>query len=122
ARYLDTTYGRIALVSMASTFNAFSMAMAPQGEAPARPGMNPLRLTTYALVTPDMMLGLRRIRDAQPPGSIDPPIAPARPEEIKPGDLELLGVHYRTADLVGFGFEMNALDLQENLQSIRQGK
>jgi poly-gamma-glutamate synthesis protein (capsule biosynthesis protein) len=117
ARYLNTPRGRIALISMASTFNPWSMAMSPEGEAPGRPGLNPLRLTTYAVVTADMMRSLRAIQLAQPPGSIEPSNVPAQA-----GDLELFGVHYRTGQSAGFHFEMNEVDRREILRSIRQGK
>lgn len=117
ARYLNTPRGRIALVSMASTFNLWSMAMPPMGEAPGRPGLNPLRTTRYALVTPNMMRSLRDLRDAQSVGALD-----ASEDRVEPADLELFGVLYRTAAKTGFSFVMNAIDRREILQSIRQGK
>jgi len=117
ARFLDSPKGRIGLVSMASTFNTASMAMAPQGEAPGRPGLNALRTKPYALVTSEMMQALHKIREAQPQGSIEPTF-----EEQKPGELDLFGTHYRIANHTGFSFEINQTDLREILQAIRQGK
>lgn len=117
ARYLDTPSGRIALVSFSSTFNVASAAMAPLREAPGRPGLNALRTTPYALVTPAMMNSLRAIRAAQPKGSIDPTLGPEAPDE-----LTLFDVHYRVSDHTGFSYKLNALDRREILQSIRQGR
>jgi poly-gamma-glutamate synthesis protein (capsule biosynthesis protein) len=117
ARYLDTPQGRIGLISMASTFHPDSMAMSPLGEAPGRPGMNALRTKRYVVVTPEMMQGLRKIRDAQPKGSIEPSI-----EKEKPDELGLFDTYYRVGDQPGFSFEMNQIDLREILQAVRQGK
>ena len=116
-RYLDTTGGRIGLVAAASSFTPLSRAMPPLGEAPGRPGINPLRTKRYILVTPEQMQVLRGIRDAQPKGSLPPPIEPE-----KPTDLELFEVHYRVSDHSGSEYEMDPVDLQEILKSIRQGK
>jgi poly-gamma-glutamate capsule biosynthesis protein CapA/YwtB (metallophosphatase superfamily) len=117
ARYLDTPQGRVGLVSFASTFNPASMAMAPLGEAPGRPGMNALRTTPYAVVTPEMMQNLKRIWESQPEGSNGSSL-----QNGNPGDLSLLGVQYRVGTHTGFSFEMNKIDLEEILQAIRQGK
>jgi len=50
ARFLETARGRVALVSVASTFPDHSRASSSRGDMPARPGLNPLRFsTTYLL-------------------------------------------------------------------------
>ena len=51
ARYLDTGKGRVALISVASTFPDFSRAGTSWGDTRARPGLNPLRFTTTNVVT-----------------------------------------------------------------------
>ena len=51
ARFFDTDKGRVALISMASTFTPLSRSAPPVGEAPGRPGVNALRTTRYSLVT-----------------------------------------------------------------------
>lgn len=118
-RFLDTPKGRVAIVSMASTFTPMSMSTMPLGEMPGRPGLNALRTTEWELVTPDMLANLRKIRDALPKAFLDEN-APLKP--LKPNELALFGVSYRSAARTGFSYDMDPLDLSENLASIRQGK
>ena len=63
ARYLETASGRVALVSMASTFSEHAPAMAPRGRAPGRPGLSPLRVTRSFVLTKDSMQQLRALKD-----------------------------------------------------------
>jgi len=46
AKYLDTDKGRVALISLASTFPDPSRAGVSWGDTKSRPGLNPLRFTT----------------------------------------------------------------------------
>jgi len=120
ARYLDTAKGRVALVSMASSFTPMSAAGDPLGETPGRPGLSALHVTPYAIVTSEMMQELRKIRDVQPKG-----LAESWNEgtQEKPGDLDLFGQHWRVGHTAGgFTYEMSDPDLQEILKSIRKGK
>lgn len=116
ARYLDTPKGRVALVSMATSFSPMSRAMSPLGEAPGRPGLNALRTTRWALVTKEEIARLKKIRDDQPAGSVRPD-----PNE-KPDELTLFGVRYRASDRRGFTYEMDPIDLREITKEIRHGK
>jgi poly-gamma-glutamate capsule biosynthesis protein CapA/YwtB (metallophosphatase superfamily) len=61
ARFLETPEGRVALVSVASTFPDHSRAGRTRGDMPARPGLNPLRFTTTTTVTPARLTELRQI-------------------------------------------------------------
>ena len=45
AKFLETAAGRVALISVASTFPPHSMASAPRGAVRGRPGLSPLRFT-----------------------------------------------------------------------------
>lgn len=50
AKFLETARGRVALISVASTYPDHSRASSSRGDMPARPGLNPLRFsTTYVL-------------------------------------------------------------------------
>lgn len=70
ARFLDSAHGRVALISMASTFPDHARASDTRGDMPARPGLSPLRFTTTTVVTRDGMEALRRIaRDLHLPPS-----------------------------------------------------
>lgn len=44
--YLETQKGRVALISVCSTFDLSAMAGGQSGDLPGRPGLNPLRFTT----------------------------------------------------------------------------
>jgi len=116
ARYFDTDKGRVALISIASTFTPLSRSAPPVGQAPGRPGVNALRTTRYSLVTADELRALRKIRDEQPAGSVRPP-------EQEPADeLELFGVRYKAGDRRGFTYTMDPVDEREILRSVRAAK
>ncbi len=61
AKFLETPKGRVALISVASTFPDHSRAGETRGDMPARPGLNPLRFTTITTVTPERLATLREI-------------------------------------------------------------
>src|SRR3954454_13710998 len=116
ARFFDTDKGRVALISIASTFTALSRSAPPVGQAPGRPGVNALRTTRYSLVSAEELRALRKIRDEQPAGSV-------RVLEKEPDDeLEVLGVHYKVADHRGFSYTIDPIDEREVLKSIRAAK
>lgn len=52
AKFLETAKGRIALISVSSTFPDHSRAGSTRGDVPARPGLSPLRFSTTYVVTP----------------------------------------------------------------------
>ncbi len=116
ARYIDTDKGRVALISIASTFTPLSRSAPPVGEAPGRAGVNALRTTRYAFVTADELRTLRTIREQQPAGSV------RLLEREPPDELELFGVRYKAADHRGFTYTMDAIDEREILRSIRAAK
>jgi len=60
AKFLETPKGRIALISVASTFPDHSRAGKTRGDMPARPGLNPLRFTTTYVVTRERFGQLRQ--------------------------------------------------------------
>src|SRR4029077_7610612 len=83
ARFFDTDKGRVALISMASTFTPLSRSAPPVGQAPGRPGVTALQTTGYSLFTLEGRRALRRIRDEQPAGSV------RLPEKEPADELEL---------------------------------
>jgi poly-gamma-glutamate synthesis protein (capsule biosynthesis protein) len=61
AKFLDTTGGRVALVSVSSRFPDHARASRSHGDnIPARPGLNPLRHTTTYVVTSERLEELRK--------------------------------------------------------------
>jgi poly-gamma-glutamate capsule biosynthesis protein CapA/YwtB (metallophosphatase superfamily) len=117
ARFLDTPKGRVGVISMASSFASFAPATTELGEVPGRPGMSALRTKMWALVTPEMLENLRKIRDAEPKAYIE-----STPIAENSNKLDLFDVSYRSSDSMGFSYDMNPIDLSEILASIRQGK
>jgi poly-gamma-glutamate synthesis protein (capsule biosynthesis protein) len=61
AKFFETPKGRVALISVASTFPDHSRAGRTRGDMPARPGLNPLRFDTMTTVTPERLATLRQI-------------------------------------------------------------
>lgn len=62
AKFLETPKGRVALISVASTFPDHSRAGRTRGDMPARPGLNPLRFSTTTVVSPTRLTELSRIQ------------------------------------------------------------
>jgi poly-gamma-glutamate capsule biosynthesis protein CapA/YwtB (metallophosphatase superfamily) len=59
ARFFDAANGRVALISVASTFTAHSVASKAKGAVRGRPGLNPLRVTSTRIVTREQLDQLR---------------------------------------------------------------
>ncbi|MFK4492435.1 CapA family protein [Bradyrhizobium sp. USDA 336] len=113
ARFLETARGRVALLSFASTFTPLSRAADPAGEAPGRPGLNPLRLARSVVIPPEMLESLRRIRDVLPG---------LRPDGEGPNRVDLAGMTFRTGDKIGYTYEVDPRDVAGILRNVRRGK
>jgi poly-gamma-glutamate synthesis protein (capsule biosynthesis protein) len=129
ARFYDTPKGRVGLISLTSSISdPQQIAINANGKLPARPGLNPLRVIRYTLVTADQMAALRKIREAYPrsgqgvaASSISAPVYKF-PNTEGPDELYLFGTWYRVGDKPGFSYMMDPLDEREILQAIRDGK
>ncbi len=140
-RFLETPKGRVGLVSVASTFAEFSEAAPPRGAAPGRPGLNALKTTRHTIVTESMMRSLLHLRDAtdeqrrannadtaRPDTDPDPAVGEAphgkqtETAEPLPTELRLFDTSFRLGDQPGYQYDMDEVDLHENLHSIREGK
>lgn len=106
ARFLETPKGRVALISVASTFPDHSRAGRTRGDMPARPGLNPLRFETITTVTPDRMATLQRIA-AEVTGR------PA-PDGPPPASLTFFGRRFTAGDKPG----VTTVPRQEDLDEI----
>lgn len=123
ARYAGTPEGDVAIVSAATSFTPMSRAMDPVGEAPGRPGLSAIRTTEYALVTPDEMVTLRQIEEAQPEESReDEEEGEGEAEDEEDDGLSLFGQNYRIGDRHGVEYEMEPIDVRELERSIRTAK
>ncbi|MGH9477379.1 MAG: CapA family protein [Terriglobales bacterium] len=114
-RYLETRWGRIALVATTSSFEPMEPAGAPLGEALGRPGVNTLGTTLYHIVTRPQLDALRQIYDAQPE-------RPRRPLPADAKGFTLFGVHYRLGPAEALHYTMSPYDLSGILKGIREGK
>jgi poly-gamma-glutamate capsule biosynthesis protein CapA/YwtB (metallophosphatase superfamily) len=133
AQYFETGRGRVGLVSMASTFPEFAEALPPRGGAPGRPGLNALKVRRVTIVPAGTMRDLVRIAgllgtgkdcpapDAVPSETPDPRAASVPPDRA-PAEIDLFGEHFRLGDRAAYHYEIDPIDLRENLQSVRLGK
>ncbi|RWK40740.1 MAG: CapA family protein [Mesorhizobium sp.] len=113
ARFFDTTRGRTAMLSFASTFLPPSRAGDPAGEAPARPGVNPLRLSRKIVLPRDMLESVRRIRDALPGFKLI---------DGDSDEVVLAEITYKLGSEANYSYEPNAQDEADILRNVRRGK
>jgi poly-gamma-glutamate synthesis protein (capsule biosynthesis protein) len=113
ARFLETARGRVALVSLATTFMPMSRACDPGGEALGRPGVNALRLTRNITLPSDVLECVRRVRDVLPgyaAGGKDP------------NRVVLLGETFKAGDKPSFSYEADPRDVANIQRNVRRGK
>jgi poly-gamma-glutamate synthesis protein (capsule biosynthesis protein) len=117
-QYFESEKGRIALVSMATSYKPSSAATPARGSTAGRPGLNALRLEQFTIVPPETMtalVGIKRAMDG------------ARGKDVEaagdpPAELSLFETEFRLGERFAYRYEMNALDLVEILESVRLGK
>ena len=111
ARFLETAKGRIALVSVSSTFPDHSRAGTTRGDVPARPGLNPLRFSTTYVVTRDRFEALK-LAAGEVTGR--PPAA---------GDtLTFVGRRFEVGAVPAVRTEPNAADVREIAAVVKSAK
>ncbi|MFN2445610.1 MAG: CapA family protein [Vicinamibacterales bacterium] len=103
AKFLETAKGRVALISVASTFPDSSRAGRTRGDMPARPGLSPLRFTTTTTVTSDQLSALRAIASA----------TTGRPSPAAGDAFTYLGNRFVAGDKPGIRTEPLKQDLDE---------
>jgi poly-gamma-glutamate capsule biosynthesis protein CapA/YwtB (metallophosphatase superfamily) len=134
AAYVMTSKGRVGLVSLMPISDdapggdnqgaSFlrTAATSRSGNVGGAPGLNPLRLTTYHVVTADEFQALKKIRDSANARRGEVSVPGPAPAE-RPDRLELFGKFYKVGPKTGdLSYEMNAADRRENLRSVRNGK
>jgi poly-gamma-glutamate capsule biosynthesis protein CapA/YwtB (metallophosphatase superfamily) len=117
-QYFESPKGRIGLVSLASTYAPSAAASPAQGETAGRPGVNALRVTRFTLVPPDTMTALAEIQHRMERARGNAAEMSTQP----PTELALFDTEFRLAENFAYRYEMNALDLEQILKSIRLGK
>jgi poly-gamma-glutamate capsule biosynthesis protein CapA/YwtB (metallophosphatase superfamily) len=125
ARYGITPKGTIGVVGMYSIDPSSSPGPSRFGDArDGVPGVNPLHVTPYNIVTAEQMASLRKIRDAvyAHRSEVPVPVAPT-PANEGPDTLFMFGTWYKVGDKVGsLTYTIDQKDLAGIIQSIRFGK
>ncbi len=119
ARYVETSGGRVGLVSFAPTGRFDPAAALDQfGEVLGRPGINALRLRQIFTVPPELLAGLRDI------GRLMDPAAMGQDLATRPGadHLSLFEARFEPGEELSLRYDIDAADLEANLRSIRLGK
>jgi poly-gamma-glutamate synthesis protein (capsule biosynthesis protein) len=111
AKFLESPKGRVALISVASTFPDHSRAGRTRGDMPARPGLNPLRFETTTTVTPERMTTLQQMA-AEINGRPLPEGPPAK-------SLNFFGRRFSAGDKPGVTTAPNQEDLTEIAAVVR---
>lgn len=121
AKFLETGKGRVALISVASTFAGHMAAGRSRDNAPPRPGLNPLRYDrTYILPEDEFenlrktgeSLGLFTTQDGEPRGT----------SEDRPNAFNLYGRWFEKGDEAGVRTTANKKDMEEINAVIRSAK
>jgi poly-gamma-glutamate synthesis protein (capsule biosynthesis protein) len=124
-QYFESEKGRIALVSMATSYKASSAATPAVRSTAGRPGLNALRLERYTVVPLEIMTALAGIERAMDDARRKLEDAPRRDVEAAadpPAELALFDTKFRLGEEFAYRYEMNAIDLAEILASVRLGK
>lgn len=132
AQYFESSKGRVAIVSMASTFPAWAEALPASGAAPGRPGISVLKVKRITVLPPQAMAQLAGIADSLYPDesgnaakkstSSTNSTSAASKKTAVPEKLSIFGTDFETGKALGYRFEVDPEDLADILRAIRQGK
>ncbi len=111
-QFLETAKGRVALVSIASTFRPTTDALPRDGAAPGRPGLSALHVDRTVVVPDAAMRALAKAECA----------LYARHCGSAPDTLELFDVKYRRGKDFAYDYAMDPEDLAEILKNIRSAR
>lgn len=111
-QYFESAGGRVALISLATTFRPTTEALPSQGASPGRAGVNALHLSTIVEVPPAAMKALAEL-DC---------VLHAKTCAGPPAEIEFLGNKYRAADAFSYEHVMDPEDLAEIYKSIRAAR
>jgi poly-gamma-glutamate synthesis protein (capsule biosynthesis protein) len=121
--YLETPAGRVAILSASSLFPAWGRAGHVRPDFRGRPGLSPLRYSTYfnvskeylqALKAVEETLGLTKLKEnARKSGYLEPE---------KEGELSFSGLKFVASDTPGLHTDPNEKDVQEIVKWIKDAK
>jgi poly-gamma-glutamate synthesis protein (capsule biosynthesis protein) len=115
--YLDTPKGRVALISVASTFPDAIVAGAQRKDMRGRPGINPLRHTTTYTVPQETYDTLTTLKG--PPSAN---MGEGGADESTGGALSWAGAKYVVGKEIGISTKANKKDLEELVASVRDAR
>lgn len=121
--YLETEAGRVAILSGSSSFAPWGRAGHSRPDFQGRPGLSPLRYSTYFNVSKEHIDALKSIEDA---------VGLTKVKEAarkswwgradKEGELTFNGVRFVTSDTPGLHTEPNGGDVQEITKWVRDAR
>ena len=115
AGVLTTAKGRVALISVASTFKPNAGANDAVGEVPSRPGISLLRTRKVNLVTADQMAMIRKLSTV-----LASPLHPAPAPDAQ--EITFDDELYRVSDKPGLRYDMDLYDHAGLLKAVRDAK
>ncbi|MBR5923173.1 MAG: CapA family protein [Clostridia bacterium] len=120
-RYLDTVNGRVALISVCTSFEPSMMAGRQSRKYPGRPGVNGLRIDQVLDVSEADLKYIRELENrlnlnAEEKNSRMQGYSPELPEDL----AELGDLKFRASDTVGVKRTVNGEDMRRVLQSISE--
>ena len=110
--YIDTSKGRVALISASSTFAPWGRAGHARREVQGRPGLNPLRCETTYYVRRETFDALRKLNE-------ELGLAAFRAGE-EPDELTLLGTRFVVGETTRIEMRVHSGDLEGNLRSVKE--
>ncbi|HEX3321523.1 MAG TPA: CapA family protein [Terriglobales bacterium] len=119
AHYYESSKGRVAIVSMASSFRATTEALPEFAGAPGRPGVSALHVTKTVMVPADVMGELKSLAAKLYPNV---PVAQKTSDPKKVETITLFGTKFELGTKRGLQHEMNGTEVGQILRAIRQGK
>jgi poly-gamma-glutamate capsule biosynthesis protein CapA/YwtB (metallophosphatase superfamily) len=111
-QFLETAKGRVALVSIASTFRPTTDALPREGAAPGRPGLSALHVTRTVVVPSSAMKALAQT---------DCALYAHHCNQI-PATLDLFDVKYRLGSSFFYDYAMDREDLAEIEKNVRSAR
>jgi poly-gamma-glutamate capsule biosynthesis protein CapA/YwtB (metallophosphatase superfamily) len=115
--YLDTPKGRVALISVASTFPDAIIAGPQRPDMRGRPGINPLRHSTTYTVTQETFDTLSKLKG--PPSAN---MGEGGGDDSKDGSLSWSGAKYVVGTEIGVSTKANKKDLEELAAEVRNAR
>lgn len=120
--YLETPRGRVALLSASSTFAPWGRAGHQRPDFQGRPGLSPLRYSTYYSVTKEQVDFLRVMEESMGMSRLKNQAKKAGYLREKDGELVFGGLRFVVSEKPGVHTEPNSDDLSEITKWIKDAK